>query len=69
MVANKNNILNFTFFYFSIYFYFILFIFLIFFSLFFVGVKGKVDLCIASYACVSKSWSFVKLHKIGNFPT
>ena len=35
----------------------------------FVEVKGKVDPPIESYAWVPKSWSFVKLHEIENFPT
>ena len=35
----------------------------------FVGTKGKVDLCDESYAWTPKSWSFVKLHEVGNFPT
>ena len=35
----------------------------------FVGAEGKVDLRDESYAWTSKSWSFVKLHKIGNFST
>ena len=35
----------------------------------FVGGKGKVGPCIKSYAWVPKSWSFVKLHKVENFPT
>ena len=35
----------------------------------FVGTEGKVDLCNESYAWAPKSWSFVKLHKVGNFPT
>ena len=35
----------------------------------FVGARRKVDPRIASYAWVPKSWSFVKLHKVGNFPT
>ena len=33
----------------------------------FFGVRRKVDPRIASYALVSKSWSFVKLHEVGNF--
>ena len=33
------------------------------------GLKGKVDLCDESYAWTPKSWSFVKLHEVGNFPT
>ena len=35
----------------------------------FVGARGKVGLCDESYAWVPKSWSFVKLHEIGNFLT
>ena len=35
----------------------------------FVGTEGKVDLCNESYAWTPKSWSFVKLHEVGNFPT
>ena len=35
----------------------------------FVGVRGKVDPRIASYAWVPKSWSFVKLYEVENFPT
>ena len=35
----------------------------------FVGTKGKVDLRDESYAWTPKSWSFVKLHEVGNFPT
>ena len=35
----------------------------------FVGTRGKVGPCIESYAWVPKSWSFVKLHEVGNFPT
>ena len=35
----------------------------------FFGVRGKVDLCDEGYAWVPKSWSFVKLYKVGNFPT
>ena len=38
-------------------------------SLVFVGARRKVDPRIASYAWVPKSWSFVKLHEVGNFPT
>ena len=34
-----------------------------------VGAKGKVDLRDESYAWAPKSWSFVKLHEVGNFPT
>ena len=35
----------------------------------FVGARRKVDPRIASYVWVPKSWSFVKLHKVENFPT
>ena len=35
----------------------------------FVGTEGKVDLRDESYAWAPKSWSFVKLHEVGNFPT
>ena len=35
----------------------------------FVGTKGKVDLRDESYAWTPKSWSFVKPHEVGNFPT
>ena len=35
----------------------------------FVGTRGKVCPRIESYAWVPKSWSFVKLHTVGNFPT
>ena len=35
----------------------------------FVGTEGKVDLRDKSYAWTPKSWSFVKLHEVGNFPT
>ena len=31
--------------------------------------KGKVDLRDESYVWTPKSWSFVKLHEVGNFPT
>ena len=31
--------------------------------------EGKVDLRDESYAWAPKSWSFVKLHEVGNFPT
>ena len=33
------------------------------------GPRRKVDSHIASYAWVPKSWSFVKLHEVGNFHT
>ena len=32
------------------------------------GPRRKVNPRIANYAWVSKSWSFVKLHEVGNFP-
>ena len=35
----------------------------------FVGAIRKVDPRIASYTWVPKSWSFVKLHDVGNFST
>ena len=35
----------------------------------FVGERRKVDPRIESYAWVPISWSFVKLHVVGNFPT
>ena len=35
----------------------------------FVGTEGKVDLRDESYAWTPKSWSFVKLYEVGNFPT
>ena len=35
----------------------------------FIGTEGKVDLRDESYAWTPKSWSFVKLHEVGNFPT
>ena len=35
----------------------------------FIGTEGKVDLRDESYAWAPKSWSFVKLHEVGNFPT
>ena len=35
----------------------------------FVGTEDKVDLRDESYAWTPKSWSFVKLHEVGNFPT
>ena len=58
----------------------ILFFFIFFFSLFlfrstkigsqvFIGTEGKVDLRDESYAWTPKSWSFVKLHEVANFPT
>ena len=31
--------------------------------------RRKVDPRIAGYAWVPKSWSFFKLHEVGNFPT
>ena len=33
------------------------------------GLSIKVDPRIASYVWVPKSWSFVKLHEVWNFPT
>ena len=35
----------------------------------FVRARGKVDPRIENYAWIPKSWSFVKLHKVWNFPT
>ena len=35
----------------------------------FIRTEGKVDLRDESYAWTPKSWSFVKLHEVGNFPT
>ena len=35
----------------------------------FIGARKKVNPSITSYAWVPKSYSFVKLHKVGNFPT
>ena len=35
----------------------------------FIEARSKVDPHIASYAWVPKSWSFVKLHEVENFPT
>ena len=35
----------------------------------FVGTEDKVDLRNESYAWTPKSWSFVKLHEVENFPT
>ena len=35
----------------------------------FVGAKGKVGPRIESYTWVPKSWSFIKLQEVGNFPT
>ena len=35
----------------------------------FIEARRKVDPRIASYAWVPKSWSFVKLHEVGNFLT
>ena len=35
----------------------------------FFGAEGKVDLRDESYAWTPKSWSFVKLQEVGNFPT
>ena len=33
------------------------------------GLRRKVDPRIASYTWVPKSWSFLKLWEVGNFPT
>ena len=33
------------------------------------GPGVKVDPCNEGYSWVPKSWSFVKLHEVGNFPT
>ena len=35
----------------------------------FVETEGNIDPCDESYAWTPKSWSFVKLHEVGNFPT
>ena len=35
----------------------------------FIGAEDKVGLRDESYALAPKSWSFVKLHEVGNFPT
>ena len=35
----------------------------------FVETEGKVYLRDESYAWTPKSWSFIKLHEVGNFPT
>ena len=35
----------------------------------FIETEGKVDLRDESYAWAPKSWSFVKLDEVGNFPT
>ena len=35
----------------------------------FVGTEDKVDLRGESYVWTPKSWSFVKLYEVGNFPT
>ena len=35
----------------------------------FIGIESKVDLHDESYAWTPKSWSFIKLHEVGNFPT
>ena len=35
----------------------------------FIGARGKVSLRYEGYTWVPKSWSFVKLHEVGNFPT
>ena len=34
----------------------------------FIGIEGKIDLRDESYAWTPKSWSFVKLHEVENFP-
>ena len=34
-----------------------------------MGAEGKVDPRNEGYVWVQKSWSFVKLHEVGNFPT
>ena len=33
------------------------------------GPRRKVDQRIESYVWVPKSWSFIKFHEVGNFPT
>ena len=33
------------------------------------GLSTKVGPCIAIYMWISKTWSFIKLHEVGNFPT
>ena len=38
-------------------------------SMVFIGAKDKVHLRNESYAWAPKSWNFVKLHEVGNFPT
>ena len=35
----------------------------------FIGIEGKIDLRDESYAWTPKSWSFVKLYEVRNFPT
>ena len=35
----------------------------------FFGVRSKVDPRNEGYAWIQKSWSFIKLHEVGNFPT
>ena len=35
----------------------------------FIGAKGKVGPRIESYTWIPKSWNFVKLHEVENFPT
>ena len=57
-----------------IFFYF--FIFFCFFfrsmkirSQVFIGIEGKIYLRDKSYAWIPKSWSFVKLNEVENFPT
>ena len=56
---------------FLFYYFFFLFLFQIYENRIqvFIGTEGKVDLRGESYAWTPKSWSFVKLHEIGNFPT
>ena len=53
------------------FFYFFLRFFLRFMKIglqIFVRAEGKIDLRDESYAWTPKSWSFVKLHEIENFP-
>ena len=53
------------------FFYFFLRFFLRFMKIglqIFVRAEGKVDLRDENYAWTPKSWSFVKLHEIENFP-
>ena len=35
----------------------------------FIGAEGKVDPRNEGYAWIPKSWSFIKLYEVGNFPT